>query len=258
MEKKINLHKIKNIKLNKKTLIVLLCLVVVVVAIIKGLLFVAEYKSIPDPPDDDISYPVRGVDISHYQGDVDWPTLADQNLAFAFIKATEGSSHVDSKFEYNWEEAHKTHLKVGAYHFMSFETSAKKQAANFIKNVPKTRGMLPPVVDVELYGDFIKTHPSEDTVKEILMPLLEILEEHYGQKPIIYTSTAVYKQYIQDNYDNDIWIADLSFPETLPDGKQWKFLQYSFNGKLKGYTGYLPHLDLNVYYGSKWDFATEY
>lgn len=258
MEKKINLHKIKNIKLNKKSFIIIIGLIIAVTLLFKGLMFIVEYAKIPGPPNDNIDYPVRGVDISHYQGEVDWPVLADQNLAFAFIKATEGSSHVDSKFKYNWEEAHKTHLKVGAYHFMSFETPGEKQAANFIKNVPKTRGMLPPVVDVELYGAFIDNHPSEETVESILKPLLIELEKRYNQKPIIYTSTAVYKKYIQDKYDNDIWIADLSFPKTLPDGKQWTFLQYSFNGKLKGYKGYLPHLDLNVFCGSKYDFATKY
>lgn len=245
-------------KLNIKQWISLAVILLIFIILIKGVLFIKEYSKIQDPPKDKIPYPVRGIDISHYQGDVSWDVLADQNLSFAFIKATEGSSHIDKKFEYNWKEAHKTDLKVGAYHFMSFETSGKTQAKNFIKHVPKKRSSLPPVVDVELYGEFIHNHPSQETVNNILEPLLKRLESKYDKKPIIYTSTAVYKLYIQGKYDNDIWIADLSMPKTLPDGKQWKFLQYSFNGKLKGYKGYLPHLDLNVFYGSKWDFATEY
>lgn len=245
-------------KFNVKTILIILISVILVFAAAKGLAFIKELSNIPDPPDDGLDYPVRGVDISHYQGDVDWDTLSQQNLAFAFIKATEGSSHLDKKFEYNWENAHKTHLKVGAYHFVSFESSGKKQAENFIKNVPDERGMLPPVVDLELYGDFIDNPPTQETVDDILVPLMEQLEKAYGQKPIIYCNTAVYNKYVKDNYDNDIWLADLSFPTELPDGKQWKFLQYSFNGKLDGYEGYLPHLDLNVYYGSKMDFAKEY
>ena len=47
------------------------------------------------------TYPVRGVDVSVYQGDIDWQILADQNIDFAFIKATEGSSFVDPNFSYN-------------------------------------------------------------------------------------------------------------------------------------------------------------
>ena len=60
-------------------------------------------------------YPVRGVDVSSWQGEIDWPTLAGQGLSFAFIKATEGSGFTDPRFSYNWEEARKTALRVGAY-----------------------------------------------------------------------------------------------------------------------------------------------
>ena len=47
-------------------------------------------------------YPVRGVDVSHYQGEIDWKVLGRQDIDFAYIKATEGSSHVDEKFSQNW------------------------------------------------------------------------------------------------------------------------------------------------------------
>lgn len=246
----------RNLKIRKY--LILACLVIALLLIIKAIVFVAEYFSVPDAPDDGIDYPVRGIDVSHYQGDIDWPTLADQNIAFVFIKATEGSSHVDKNFEYNWEGATDTHLKVGAYHFLSFESSGETQAENFISNVPKESSSLPPVIDLELYGDFISNHPSQETVDSIIQPMLQMLEDHYDKKPIIYTTSALYEEYVKGNYDNDIWLADLSFPETLPDGSDWKFLQYSFEGKLEGYSGYLPHLDLNVYNGSKLDFVREY
>ena len=58
-------------------------------------------------------YPVRGVDVSAYQGTVDWQTLSAQGIDFAFIKATEGSSFVDSCFAYNCAEAQKQSLSVG-------------------------------------------------------------------------------------------------------------------------------------------------
>ena len=80
-------------------------------------------------------YPVRGVDVSKYQGEIDWPVLAEQEISFAFIKATEGSSHVDARFAYNYEEARKTGLRVGAYHFFSFDSGGDTQAENFIRNV---------------------------------------------------------------------------------------------------------------------------
>lgn len=248
----------KKRNLKSRKYILLICFILVVFLILRAVSFIQEYSAVPEVTGDGIDYPVRGVDVSHYQGDIDWPVLADQGIAFAFIKATEGSSHTDKNFEYNWQGANNTHLKVGAYHFMSFESSGEDQAENFISNVPAESDMLPPVVDLELYGDFINDHPSQETVDSILKPLLQELEEYYGMKPIIYTTSALYTSYVEGNYDNDIWLADLSFPDTLPDGSDWEFLQYSFEGQLEGYSGYLPHLDLNVYHGSRLDFVLKY
>ncbi len=246
----------KSIK--KKKIFTVLIFIILLFALLQAFLFIREYRSLPSAPDDDISYPVRGIDVSHYQGDINWQTLANQNLSFVFIKATEGSSHVDKKFVTNWNGARDTHLKVGAYHFMSFESNGSEQAKNFIENVPKSRNMLPPVVDLELYGDFISSHPSTETVDNILSVILDELENYYGVEPIIYTTSNMYTSYIKGKYDNKIWLADPTFPDTLPDGKKWEFLQYSSNGKLDGYSGYLPHLDLNVYCGSKLEFVMEY
>jgi hypothetical protein len=77
--------------------------------------------------------------------------LASQDLQFAFIKATEGSSHVDKYFESNFREALQTGLRVGAYHFFSYDSSGATQADNFIATVPKITSMLPPVV-IMIFG----------------------------------------------------------------------------------------------------------
>ena len=66
-------------------------------------------------------YPVKGVDVSSYQGVIDWEILAAQDIFFVFIKATEGSTFVDDNFAYNCSEARKTGLRVGAYHFFSYD-----------------------------------------------------------------------------------------------------------------------------------------
>ena len=80
-------------------------------------------------------YPVAGVDVSSYQGQIDWETLSSQNISFVFIKATEGSSFVDPCFAYNYEESQKTDLAVGAYHFFSYDSPGAAQAENFINTV---------------------------------------------------------------------------------------------------------------------------
>ena len=132
--------------------------------LVYGISLAVRVNLLPDTPKDGLNYTVRGIDVSSYQGKIHWPTLSSQRISFAFIKATEGSSHKDPNFDHNWKEAQKTHLRIGAYHFMSFETPGKTQAKNFISTVGKTGGDLPPVVDVELYGGFIAKNPSAEQV----------------------------------------------------------------------------------------------
>src|SRR5262245_15828853 len=60
---------------------------------------------------------IQGVDVSWHQGAIDWRTLAADDVAFAYIKATEGGDHVDERFAFNWREAGAAGLYRGAYHF---------------------------------------------------------------------------------------------------------------------------------------------
>lgn len=92
------------------------------------------------------SYAVMGVDVARYQGTIDWNALSEQGIAFAFIKATEGSSHVDVRFRENWNEVAKTSILASPYHFMSYDSGGITQAENYITTVGKRSGMLPPAV----------------------------------------------------------------------------------------------------------------
>ncbi len=201
------------------------------------------------------NYPVRGVDVSHYQGEINWETLSENNIDFAFIKATEGSTYVDECFEYNWNEALKTKLHIGAYHFFSFESEGKSQAENFIANVPKTDGTLPPVIDIEFYGDIEKAPPKKEEITAELDILIETLSDHYGRTPIIYTTQKCYKLYISNGYEAcDIWIRDVIMTPSLSDGRNWTFWQYTDREMLDGYNGEEKFIDMNVFNGSKEDF----
>ncbi len=203
---------------------------------------------------EDNRYPVKGVDVSSYQMDIDWQGLEDEGFKFAFIKATEGSSHVDDSFEYNWDEANDTDIRVGAYHFLSYETNGRKQAENFKKTVDKKWGMLPPAVDVELYGDYLEEPPEEQRLHKILDEFLEAMEDEYGMRPIIYTNTHVYEKYISGHYDGyDIWISAHDIPDNLTDGSEWTFCQYTFHGISDSVANGEKYVDLNVFNGSSWD-----
>jgi Lyzozyme M1 (1,4-beta-N-acetylmuramidase) len=200
-------------------------------------------------------YPVRGVDISSYQGNIDWPVLSKQGVDFAFIKATEGSSSQDKQFQYNWVNANQAKLKVGAYHFFSFDSSGTTQADNFIHIVPKQAKSLPPVVDIELYGEKGKKPPDKAKTNEALDELLDKLETYYGKKPIIYATEKSYDLYIKGGYaDYPIWIRDVFRSPLLLDQREWTFWQYSDHQVLKGYKGKEKYIDMNVYRGTKAEF----
>lgn len=229
--------------MKKKTTIVT-CLIVLIITLIfifwyNGIIFLNYF--------DEKNYEVKGVDVSHYQGDIDWEILSNQGIKFAFIKATEGKSFVDENYNLNYKNAIKTDLKIGAYHFFTYDTDGVLQAENFIKNVSKTENMLPPVVDIEFYGEEYKV----ERTKEQLHLMLNKLEEFYEKKPIIYTTHETYNWYIANDFkDNYIWIRDVFFKPRLIDNREWTFWQYTNRAKLDGYNGQEKRIDINVYNGN--------
>ena len=195
-------------------------------------------------------YPVRGVDVSSYQGEIDWEVLSKQGISFAFIKATEGSTHKDSEFDENWENAQQTGLYIGAYHFFSYDSPGASQAENFISSVTPAGNMLPPVVDIEFYGDYGSAPAGREEVRSELNALLTALEKHYGAKPIIYATVRSYNMYIAGEYgDYPIWIRNVFTSPALSDGRDWTFWQFSDKGRLEGYVGDESYIDLNVFSG---------
>lgn len=191
-------------------------------------------------------YPVRGVDVSEYQGNIDWKKLS-AGLDFAFVKATEGSGHQDPTFDANFRGAAEAGLVTGAYHFFSFESPGETQAENFLRTVGSLSGRLPPVVDVELYGRFKQQPPNLEDVRARLDPLLGLLEARYGTKPILYATGAAWSMYLKDAYAGyPLWIREVYLIPRMP----FLFWQYSDRGRLEGYDGPEEFIDLNVFGGS--------
>ncbi len=198
-----------------------------------------------------LKYEIRGVDVSAYQGEIDWEVLSKENIDFAFIKATEGSTHVDEYFEKNFENAKKTALKIGAYHFFSFESAGETQAQNFIKNVGEEMPL--PVIDVEYYGKFNKKNSDVPAIKKELRVMVEMLKDYYGQTPIIYATKASKNEILGDDFDDCfLWLRSVYFPVNNKNG--WTFWQYSNRGRLKGYSGREKYIDLNVFRGTRTEF----
>lgn len=198
-------------------------------------------------------YPVRGVDVSSYQGEIDWNVLSSQNISFAYIKATEGSSYQDPRFSDNWSAAAETTLRIGAYHFFSFESSGKTQAENFIKTVTPVSNMLPPAIDVEFYGKFSKDNIDSEKIAKDLREAVDILTEKYEMKPVIYVTEDSFNSIVSGKFEDcDIWFRSVYGP--ADDGVKWTFWQYSNRHRIKGYNGKEPYIDMNVFSGSADEF----
>lgn len=188
-------------------------------------------------------YSVHGIDISHYQGDISWERIAkNKKIKFVYIKATEGNDYEDNRFEANWVEASKIGIYKGAYHYFTTKSSGIKQAENFIETVPVESGCLPPVIDIEEDG------VEKDVFKKNLIDYINMIEEKYQQKPVLYVVYPLYEEYIKGDFDEyPIWIRDIVKPPKLSEGRQWSFWQYSNRGRISGENVYY---DLNVFYGS--------
>ncbi len=195
---------------------------------------------------------IIGVDISHYQGDVDMDKLIGQGVKFVYAKATEGSGSVDECFEKNRENGLKSGMTMGFYHFFSFDSPGKDQAENFIKTVGAEPGLLIPVVDVEFYGNKEKNPPEKEDVERELSGLLRELEREYGCKPMIYTTLKVYHKYIKGTYDDyPLWIRNVYFPANYVVGDAWTMWQYDDTALLDGIKGDEKYIDMDVIHKEK-------
>lgn len=221
--------------------------IVLILAVVLGVLAGLVKARVINPNEPFLHDGVRGVDISEYQVDVDMDALKAQGIEFIFVKATEGSSHVDSRFAENWENAQTSGLPAGAYHFFSYDSPGATQAANFIATVPAYDGMLVPVVDVEWYADKKGNPPAKDDVVRELGAFMDAIEAAYGVQPMIYTSSDVWKAYLVESFgDHLLWASNPYSPYWLSWSGEWSVLQYSGRGELEGYKSHEGFIDLDI------------
>lgn len=188
----------------------------------------------------------KGVDVSRYQEDVDFKKLKEQHIDFAYIKATEGSTHVDDSFKEKWKAAEEADMLTGAYHYFSYYQPGAAQAEYFIKTVGDLKGHLIPAIDMELTVEEVYNPPEKDVVVRGLKAFVAVLEEKYKVKPIIYARKDYFEKYLADDFaDYPKWVTNYYFPAFLDYGDSWTFWQYTDKGKLEGYSGE-KYIDLNV------------
>lgn len=197
-------------------------------------------------------YEIHGIDISHYQGKIDWEQLKNAMIKgcpvrFVIIKSTEGASRMDENFRENFNQARDYGFIRGVYHFWSNKSSAREQAYFFLDKVHLTEGDLPPVLDIE----HKPADKSVDDFQRDVLTWLHIVEDRYHAKPIIYTYYKFKEKYLSASVFDDYpyWIAHYYVDKVQYKGK-WKFWQHTDAGKLPGIKGYV---DFNIYNGSYYD-----
>ncbi|MEA5457720.1 GH25 family lysozyme [Arcicella sp. LKC2W] len=200
-----------------------------------------------------LRYKLHGIDVSHHNGKIEWRKVKkmqfsdeDLHLEFCFLKATEGMTHSDREFERNWEQLGKLGIKRGAYHFFIPWREPIGQAKNFINSVKLKKGDFAPVLDIEQ-----NSLKADSQIIAEIETWLNIVEKHYGVKPIIYTNPNFYRKFIKGNFDGyPLWIADYS-KETLKGyGSNLWFWQHNQKGWCEGVKG---TVDYNVFLGSESD-----
>ncbi len=188
---------------------------------------------------------VLGIDVSHYQGDIDWLSIKNDGVLFGYVKATEGDTYQDPRFVDNWDKLSKYDLYKGAYHYYQYEDNALDQAKHYINTVKNVRGDLPPVLDLE--GANIESKMSIQSYQKSVSVWLQAVEKALGVKPIIYTNYSFADKYLNNpifvNYD--LWLAEYvhenpKVPEIWKN-KGWLIWQRSQTGGEKGATGNVDH-----------------
>lgn len=197
-------------------------------------------------------YEIHGIDVSRYQKQISWEEVkamqaGDIQLGFAFIKATEGNDYLDPYFKRNWKRSKQAGMIRGAYHFFIATRDGKVQARNFMNRVELESGDLPPVLDVE---QIFTATPIE--LRKEVEDWLDVVENYYSVKPIIYTNVDFYEKYLKGYFDDyPLWVAHYLQPHQPRISRDWSFWQHSEQGRVNGI---VSKVDFNVFNGDSLAF----
>jgi lysozyme len=195
------------------------------------------------------TYAIHGIDVSRWQGDIDWATARAAGVSFAYIKATEGGDVADPLFRAHWDGAGRAGVRRGAYHYFYFCRPAAEQARWFIRHVPRDATALPHVLDMEWtpYSRTCTIRPDGDKVRAEARVFLDMLEAHYGRRPLIYTTVDFFADTRIDRLGGtEFWLRSVAgHPQRKYPGAFWRIWQYTGTGIVPGVRG---KVDINVFH----------
>jgi len=183
-----------------------------------------------------------GIDVSHYQGDIDWQQVKTNGINFVYLKATDGITFQDPRYTHNKITLAQLQLPHGSYHFFEANDDPILQAKNFLKTTG-TKMVLPPVLDIEISKD-----QTAELIKSRVKIWLDYVEMQTACRPMIYSYGDFWKTYMEEEFsDYKFWLADYAPRPNLPNGQDtWEFWQKSQTSQLQGIKG---NVDLDIFNG---------
>ena len=194
-----------------------------------------------------------GIDVSHHQGQIDWAKVKAAGVNYCFMKATEGSTFKDKRFDFNWNQAKAHGIIRGAYHFFRPNAPVDRQVNNLVSKVGKLEpGDLPPVLDAEVPQSWRRFSLNQRL--GMIRDWMEGVEEGLGIQPIIYLSPSFANEILQGSREVEKYILWLAHYTSRPNPRvpapwsDWVFWQYSESGRLDGIN--TNSVDLNRFKGT--------
>ncbi len=189
-----------------------------------------------------------GIDVSRFQGTIDWQKVADADVKFAYIQISRSLTDIDQKFVYNWRRAKEVGILRGAYQRFQPDQDVIGQAELFLEKLgPYQQGDLPPLLDVEDNGGL-----SASQIAQRVKQWLDHVEPVLGLRPIIYTGYYFWRDEVggADFSDYPLWIANYgaTCPLVPQAWTRWAFHQYSSTATIPGITA--NTVDVNRFNGT--------
>lgn len=209
-------------------------LLILALLIFAGWCVVRVYSTVPARVDFS-RYPVRGIDISAHNGEINFAQVRAAGYRFVWIKASEGETFRDSKFASNFDAARAASLRTGAYHYFRFDCDGVLQAMNLCQALDGRVPDMGVAVDVEEEGN--ATGIPTPVIRARLAAMLDYLNLR-GYPITLYSNKDGYYEYLQDEFsDYPLWICSFTDDTPIDDAPQWSCWQYSHSGRVPGISG---------------------
>lgn len=186
-----------------------------------------------------------GIDVSYHQERIDWKRVRWAGVAFAFVRISDGTTVIDSRFTDNWTGAKANGILRGAYQYFRPDQDAIAQADIVVEALRADRGELAVAIDVETTGGL----PPAKLAARVQI-WIDRVRAKLGVEPIIYTGPDFWRTAVGGaRFAQPLWLAHYTTgcPNVPAPWTAWRFWQYSDRGRIKGIHG---PVDLNVFAGS--------